>query len=145
MTLQQDITDRMRVAMRAGNRGEVGVLRMLLSELKVAQTSGQDFDEMDVIKSYAKKLRKTADEYEDLKRADKAQETRDELAVVEEFLPEQMSEEQIEEIVEGIIAENDYGPQDMGQLMKQVMSQYGDRVDGSMVNKIAREKLNEEI
>lgn len=142
MSLQEDITDRMRTAMRAGNRGEVGVLRMLLSELKVAQTSGQDFEELDVIKSYAKRLRKTADEYEELNRADKAQEALNELAVVEEFLPEQMGRDKIEAIVQGLIEENDYGPRDMGNLMKQVMSEYGDRVDGSTVNEIAREKLS---
>lgn len=144
MSLKNDITERMKTAMRAGEKREVGVLRMLLSELKVAQTSGQEFDEIDVVKSYAKQLRKTADEYNDLERADKAQEALDELAVVEEFLPEQMEKDQIEELVQEVIDANDYGPRDIGRVMQQIMSEHGDRVDGSTVHEIVQQKLSKQ-
>ena len=143
MSIRDEVTERLKKAMKSGDKETVGVLRMLLSELKVAERSGSDYDEMDVIQSYAKKLRKNVEEYEDLDRDDKAEESRRELAVVEEFLPEQMDRGEIEELVESIVAENDYGPRDLGKVMKQVMSDHGDRVDGNVVQEVAREKLAE--
>ena len=141
MSIRDDVAERLKKAMKAGDKQTVGVLRMLLSELKVAERSGSDYDEMDVIQSYAKTLRKNVKEYEDLDREDKAEESRQELAVVEEFLPEQMNREKIEELVEQIVEENDYGPRDLGKVMKQVMSQHGDQVDGNVVQQVAQDKL----
>ena len=142
MSIRDDVMEQLKTAMKAGDKQKVGVLRMLLSELKVAERSGKDYDEMDVVQSYAKRLRKNVDEYEDLDRSDRADEARKELSVVEQFLPEQMSRAEIEELVAGLVEENDYGPSDLGKVMKQVMSEYGDRVDGSVVQEVAREKLN---
>ena len=142
MSIRDDVMEQLKTAMKAGDKQKVGVLRMLLSELKVAERSGKDYDEMDVVHSYAKRLRKNVNEYEDLDRSDRADEARKELSVVEQFLPEQMSRAEIEELVAGLVEENDYGPSDLGKVMKQVMSEYGDRVDGSVVQEVAREKLN---
>ncbi len=141
MSIRDEVTDKLKKAMKSGDKDTVSVLRMLLSELKVAERSGSDYDQMDVIQSYAKKLRKNAQEYEDLDREDKAEESRRELAVVEEFLPEQMDRGEIEEMVEQIIEENDYGPRDLGKVMKQIMSEHGDEVDGNLVQEIARDRL----
>lgn len=141
MSIRDEVNDKLKKAMKAGDKDTVGVLRMLLSELKVAERSGSDYDEMDVIQSYAKKLRKNVQEYEELDREDKAEESRQELAVVEEFLPEQMDREEIEELVEQIVEENDYGPRDLGKVMKQVMGEHGDEVDGNLVQQVAQEKL----
>jgi hypothetical protein len=143
MSMEDDITEELKNAMRAGDKKRVAVLRMLLSELKVARASGEEFEEMDVIQSYAKKLRKSAEEYEELEKAEKADEVRGELQIVEEFLPEQMDRGEIEEIVEQIIEENDYGPRDIGRVMKTIMGEYGEKVDGRVVNEVARSKLAE--
>ena len=143
MSMEDDITEELKNAMRAGDKKRVAVLRMLLSELKVARASGEEFEEMDVIQSYAKKLRKSAEEYEELEKAEKADEVRGELQIVEEFLPEQMDRGEIEEIVEQIVEENDYGPRDIGRVMKTIMGEYGEKVDGRVVNEVARSKLAE--
>jgi hypothetical protein len=133
----------MKDALRAGQKGRVSVLRMLLNELNVAEKSGQEYDAQKVLQSYAKKLRKSAEEYEELERPDKAEELHAELDVVEEFLPEQMSREEITTLVEQIVEHNDYGPRDLGKVMKEIMGEYGRRVDGGLVNQIARDKLAE--
>lgn len=143
MSVRDDITQHIRAAMKARDRDRLRVLRMLLSELKVAETSGSDFDELDVVKSYAKRLRKNAEEYEELNLPEKAREAREELAVAEEFLPEQMSRQQISQLVEDLIERHDYGAGDLGQIMKRIMSEYGDRVDGGVANEIVRQKLSE--
>ncbi len=116
---------------------------MLLSELKVAEASGEDFDETAVVKSYAKKLRKSASEYEKLNHPEKAEELLAELKVVEEFLPAQLSASEIEALVSRLLEQNDYGPRDLGRLMKAVMGEHGDRVDGGLVQQIAARKLSE--
>lgn len=143
MSIKDQITREMKDALRAGQKDRVSVLRMLLNELNLAEKSGQEYDEQQVLQSYAKKLKKSADEYEELDRPDKAEEVHAELEVVEEFLPEQMSREEITALVEQIVKENDYGPRDLGKVMKEIMGQYGSRVDGGLVNQIARDKLAE--
>ena len=63
--------------------------------------------------------------------------------LAEEFLPEQMNRKEVSHLIEEIVEENGYGPRDLGKVMKQVMGEHGPRVDGGMVNEIAREKLAE--
>ena len=143
MSIRDDITEKMKSAMKAGDKQTLGVLRMLLSELKVAERSGQQYDETDVVKSYAGRLKKNAEEYQELGRTDKAEEAQEELAVVQQFLPEQMSRQEIEKMVANIVEEEGYGPRDLGKVMKKVMSEHGDRVDGNMVKEVAKQKLSE--
>ncbi len=90
MSLPERMSEDLKAALRAGQRRRAGVLRMLLSELKVAETSGKQVDELAVVNSYARKLRKAAERYEQLNLPDKAGESLVELAIVEEFLPLQM-------------------------------------------------------
>jgi len=143
MSLQDKLGEQMKAAMRERDKVRLGVLRMVLSELKVAEASGHEFDELSVVKSYAKKLRGAAEEYERLNRADKAQEALAELSIVEEFLPRQMERAEVEKIVGQIIEQNGYGLRDLGKIMKAVMGEHGDRADGRLVQQIAREKLSE--
>jgi uncharacterized protein YqeY len=128
--------------MKAGDTARVRALRKLAAELQVAATSGRRFDEVAVIKSYAGALRASAEEYEQLGVEDRAEAVRAELAVVEEFLPAQMSRPEIEELVGRIIGENQYGPRDLGKVMKAVMSGHGDVVDGRTASEVARELLS---
>ncbi|MFP4028877.1 MAG: GatB/YqeY domain-containing protein [Candidatus Brocadiia bacterium] len=144
MSLEEEISEQLKQAMRSGDKQRLSVLRMLLSELKVAGTSGEELDEMSVVKSYAKKLRKGAEEYEELGQDEKADEVNQELEIVEEFLPEQMDRADVEALIDEIIAEKELsGPRDIGIVMKTVMGEYGEVVEGQIANEIAREKLQE--
>jgi hypothetical protein len=116
---------------------------MVLSELKVNAAAREQRDESTVVKSYAKKLRNSAEEYRELGRPDKAEELDAQREVVREFLPRQLGREEIEALVDDLIAEGDYGPGDLGGVMKAIMSEHGDRVDGSLVQQVARRKLSE--
>ena len=143
MSLRDELTEGVQRAMRGRDKERLSVLRMLLTEFQVAETSGREVDEAAVVRSYAKKLRKVADQYKELNLPDEACKAEAELAIVEEFMPRQMEPSEVEAIVARIIEENDYGPRDLGRVMKAVMAEHGDRVDGRQVQEIARNRLAE--
>jgi len=143
MSLQDKISENAKQALRAGDKKRLSALRMMLSELGAVRASGKEFDEVAVLQSHAKKLRNAADEYKRLNVGGKVEELLAEVAVVEEFLPRRMTEQEIEAAVDRAIAENNIaGPKDLGRLMKAVMGQYGGQVDGRAVNAIAQKKLS---
>lgn len=143
MEVAEALSRQMKLALKAGRSERLRALRMLKAELEVARASGRQYDEVQVVRSHAKGLRRSAEEYEKLGLADRAGAIRAELAVVEEFLPRQMGREELEGLIEGLIRENRYGPRDIGALMKTIMSRHGDVVDGRMANEIARARLAE--
>ncbi|MFO8009154.1 MAG: GatB/YqeY domain-containing protein [Candidatus Brocadiia bacterium] len=143
MSIRDELREQIKQALKAGQRDRLRALRLLKAELEVAETSGEEFDEVSVVKSFAKSLRRSAEEYEELERADRARELWDELEVVEQFLPPQMDEQELEQLIGAMVAQNDYGPRDIGKVMKAVMSEHGDTVDGRLAQQIARRKLEE--
>ncbi len=143
MSVSDVLTEQMKQALKGGRKERLRALRLLKAELQVAQTSGKEFEETDVVKSYANKLRKSLDEYGRLGLPDQAARLKQELQVVQEFLPEQMSRSELENLIAALIKENNYGPRDIGQLMKAIMSQHRDVVDGRVAQEIARPMLAE--
>lgn len=143
MSLTETIQEQIKAALRKGDKQRLGVLRMVLSELKVAQVSGGQYDEVAVVHSYAKKLQSAAAQYEGLHVSERAEQCRAELSVVEEFLPTQMTQQQVEALVEGLIAERGYGPRDIGTIMREIMAAHKDVVEGRLVQKIVKDKLSE--
>jgi len=143
MAVREQIAEGIKTTLRAGDKKRLSVLRMLLAELKVADASGKEFDELAVVRSYAKRLRKACEEYKNLNLAGRAEEIQLELAIVEEFLPRLMDAAELEQLVDQLIADNNWGPRDLGRVMKAVMSLHGERVDGQLVQQIARQKLAE--
>ncbi|MGR3319344.1 MAG: GatB/YqeY domain-containing protein [Candidatus Anammoxibacter sp.] len=138
------IPDELKKAMKAKDTVRTSVLRMLLAEINVAEKSGKskDFKCTDIITGYGKKLRKSIEEYKRLDSADRVNSLEKELAIVQEFLPEQMSEEQLNTIIENIIESNSFTMKDMGKVIRLVMEKHGDVVDGKQVQEIAKRKLN---
>ncbi|MCK4283976.1 MAG: GatB/YqeY domain-containing protein [Candidatus Brocadiae bacterium] len=143
MSVRDVLADQMKRALKGRQTERLRALRMLRAELQVAETSGKEFKETDVVKSHAKKLRKNVEEYEQLGLTDRAEAIREELAVVEEFLPPQMSRDELGQQIAALIEENDYGPRDIGKVMKALMSEHADVVDGRLAREIAAEKLAE--
>ena len=91
---------------------------------------------------YAKQRKEAIEMYEKGGRQDLVEKEKAELAVVESYLPKQMSEEEIRELVkEAIEATGASSPKDIGKVMQHVMPKVKGRADGSVVNKIVREML----
>lgn len=139
--IKDKITEALKVAMKAQDKLRMSVLRMVLSEMKLLETSGREFKHMDAVKGYAKKLKKTIEEYDRLNLPDKVNEVKAELAIVEEYLPAPMSDDELERVVTEIIEANKFTSKDFGNAMKMIMGKYSDVVDGKRVQAIISEKL----
>ena len=137
----------MKSAMKSGQKLELVALRNLIGKLKAKQIdNGKDLttDEyIKVIASAAKQLKDSIQQYKDGNREDLAKNESFELSIVERYLPEQMSEEDVRSIVKKTIL--DVGAQsmkDMGKVMGNAMQVVGSEADGSIVQKIVREELS---
>lgn len=141
--LKDKITDGIKTAMKAKDKVRTSVLRMILAEIKNAEKSGKEFITIDVIKGYSKKLKKSIEEYAKLDSVENVESLRKEVSIVEEFLPAQMSNEELTKIVVGILkANNITSMKEMGKAMKLVMAEHGDAVDGNSVQNIVKENLS---
>jgi uncharacterized protein YqeY len=129
---------------RDGDRRDA--LRLILSSLKSAEKDLQrplsDEEELQVLQRERKKRHEAADAFRSAGREEQAAKEEGELAILEEFMPEPLSEEQLDQIVDDAIAENKAtSMRDMGRVMADVMPQIAGRADGSAVSQLVREKL----
>lgn len=144
MSVKERVIEELKSAMKAQDKLRTSVLRMILADIKIADTSGKPKDQIDyveVVRGYHKKLKKTREEYERLNLPEKVKELDGEIAIVEEYLPKQLSNDEIRKIVEEVIKANNYTAKEMGVAMKQIMSKQGSVVDGKKVQTILKEIL----
>jgi uncharacterized protein YqeY len=140
--LEQEV----REAMLARDTARRDALRLILSSLRSAEKDLQrplsDEEELQVLQRERKKRHEAADAFRGAGREEQAAKEEGELAVLEEFMPEPLSEEQLDQIVDDAIAENKAtSMRDMGRVMADVMPQIAGRADGSAVSQLVREKL----
>jgi len=140
--MKERIAKEIKDAMKSGDKLRVSVLRMLLADIINVEKSGKDFKHIDVIKGYAKKLKKSIEEYERLHIKDKIVSYNEELKIVEEFLPKQMSDEELKKVVTELIESEK--PKDIGSAMKIVMGKYKDIADGKKVQASVKEIFSKE-
>ena len=146
MSLLANIDKDTAEALKAGEKEKVTVLRGLKSDIKYRQIEKKDTltDEevTEVVSSFAKKCRDSIEEFKKGNREDLVKKTEFELEVIAKYLPEQLSEEKIREIIKAAIKESGAdSPQKMGLVMKIVMPQIKGKADGKLVSKIALELL----
>jgi uncharacterized protein YqeY len=149
-TLLEQINDGWKAAMKSGEtlrKDTLSGLRAAVKRSEIdARTSGEwnnsDEEVQGVIEREAKKRRDAIDEYEKAGRPDRADAERAELAILQEFLPAQLTNEELEAIVrEEVEKSGASGPAAMGALMKAVMPRVQGRADGKQVNAIVRQLL----
>ncbi|HKG10220.1 MAG TPA: GatB/YqeY domain-containing protein [Gaiellaceae bacterium] len=121
-------------------------LRLILSSLRSAEKELQrplhDEEELQVLQRERKKRIEAADAFRAAGREERADAEDAELEVLEEFMPEPLSEDELEEIVDDAIAETGATSiRDLGRVMADVMPQIAGRADGSAVSQLVREKL----
>lgn len=137
--MKDRITKELRSAMKSQDKLRMSVLRMLLADITNMEKSGKDFECADVVRGYAKKLGKTIEEYKRLNVQDRIDSCMAEMAIVEEFLPKQMSDNELEKVVTEIIESQK--PKDIGSAMKIVMGKYKEVADGKKVQALVRNLL----
>jgi hypothetical protein len=146
MSLIGRLEDEVKQAMLARDSERRDALRLILNSLRSAEKELQrplsDDEELQVLQRERKKRHEAADAFRSGGREEQAEQEEAELAVLEEFMPEPLSEEDLERIVDDAIAENGAtNIRDMGRVMADVMPQVAGRADGSAVSQIVREKL----
>ncbi|MEA2215115.1 MAG: uncharacterized protein QOK19_676 [Solirubrobacteraceae bacterium] len=140
--VQSDIT----VAMKAGERDRVGRLRLVSSELQKAHkdaAAGTQADEVAVLQRERKRRLEAAEAYREAAREDLAEGEEAEAELIEAYLPAQLSDDELHEIIGDVVAETGASsPQEMGRVMSQVMPRLQGRADGKRVSAIVKEKLS---
>ena len=146
MSLISRIEEELREATLARDAERRDTLRLILSALRGAekelQRSLKDDEELQVLQRERKRRNEAADAFRAGGREEQAAAEERELAILEEFMPAPLSEDEIEEIVDDVIAEvGATSMRDLGRVMADVMPQVAGRADGSTVSQLVREKL----
>lgn len=129
-------------AMKAGDRDRVGALRLVLSELQKAEKEGAA-DELAVLRRERKRRRESEAAYRDAGREDLAGREAFEAATIETYLPAELSDAELDELVRRAIAETGAtGPRDMGQAIRHALEAAGGRADGKRVSTKVKEALS---
>ena len=149
MSLQDNVMTAMKEAMKAKDTNALTSLRAIKSAILLAQTESgakQELSEEDEIKLLQKLVKQRKDSaaiFAEQGRDDLAQPELDQVAVIEQFLPEQLSEEEVEKVVEDIIAKTGAdGMKDMGKVMGMASKELAGKADGKTISNIVKSRLS---
>jgi uncharacterized protein YqeY len=146
VTLVERLEGEVKDAMLARDATRRDALRLILNSLRSAEKDLQrplsEEEELQVLQRERKRRNEAAEAFRAGGREEQATQEETELAILEEFMPEPLSEDELERIVDDAIAETGATSlRDMGRVMADVMPQVAGRADGSAVGQIVREKL----
>ena len=147
MALIDDLSTALKEAMKAKDKPKLDAIRQVQTEIakKKSEKGEEATDELvlGVISSYVKKMAKAVDEYNSLgeRGAEMAEKIQFEIDFLSQWLPEQLSEEDVEKLVDEVLAElGEVDMSQMGRIIGAVMAK-GDGIDGSIVSRIVKEKI----
>lgn len=146
MTLIEELEGEVKDAMLARDAERRDALRLILASLRSSEKELQrpltPDEELQVLQRERKRRNEAAEAFRAGGREEQAAREEAELAILEEFMPEPLSEDELEQIVDNAIAETGAtNIRDMGRVMADVMPQIAGRADGSAVGQLVREKL----
>lgn len=147
MSLQTQITEALKTAMKSKDQVALEALRAIKSELLLVQTSGSDAgiseqEEVKILQKLVKQRKESADVFTAQNRPDLAEPELAQIKVIEQFLPEQMSEGEVEQIIAQIIAEGSFsGMQDMGKVMGLANAKLAGAADGKTISTVVKKLL----
>ena len=148
MNLKEQISEDIKNALKAGDSFTAGVLRMVVAALqnKSIEKRGKGEEEelpqeeiLEILAREAKKRKEAIELYKQGDRQELADNEEKELAIIEKYLPQQMSKEEVVEIVSAIIEKNK--PENFGEAMKLVMAELKGKADGKMVAEVIKDQL----
>ena len=146
--LADDLSSALKDAMKAKDKPKLDAIRQIQTEIaKKKAEKGEEVNDdlvLGVISSYVKKMIKAVEEYQSL--GDRGQEMAEkiqfEIDFLSTYLPEQLSDEEVEKIIDEVLSElGDVDISQMGRVIGAVMAK-GDGIDGSIVSKIVKDKLS---
>ena len=149
MALEQEVMQKMKEAMKAKDTVALASLRSIKSEILKAKTASSNKDDMSeaeelkLVQKLVKQRKDSAQTYKEQNREDLAEAELAEAKIIEQFLPAQLSEEEIGKEVEAIIAETGASSmKDMGKVMGMASQRLAGKADGKTISKIVKEKLS---
>lgn len=147
MGLEENIMAEMKDAMKSKNEGLLRALRAIKAEIIKAKTepgAGGQIDaatEIKFLQKMMKQRRDSLDIYEKQGREDLASKEKEEMQVIERFLPKQMNEQEIRDAVQKIIQDNNGTPAEMGKIIGLANKQFAGKADGKTISTIVKELL----
>ena len=142
MPLLEVVKSDVTTALKAGDRERASALRMVVSELQKAEKEGSGDGEVQVLQRERKRRLESAKAYRDAGRDDLAVAEEREAELIEDYLPDQLSEEELRGIVGDAVAESGASsPKEMGKVMAMVMPKVQGRADGRRVSDAVKELL----
>lgn len=147
MSLLIDLNEDIKVAMKAREREKLTTIRMLKSAVQNEEISkGSELSEEEELTVLSREKKQRVESLTEFKKADRedlVEKLEKEIAIVDSYLPEQLSEENIRELVQTTIAQiGAESMKDMGKVMGALMPKVKGKADGGLVNSIVREELN---
>jgi len=146
MSIAQRLTDAMKEAMKAKESERLGVIRLVRGAIKNAEIDKKitltDADIISVMSTLLKQRRESAKIYRDNDRVDLAEKEEQEIKVLQEFLPQQLSSEELQQLVAATVAElGASSMKDMGAVMKVISPKTLGRADGRLVSEMVKSCL----
>ncbi len=148
MTLQEKINEDLKQALKSKLEPTLGTLRLVKADIQyeLTKTGGSSLDDLAVVqilKANYKKRMETASEYEKVGRLDLAEKETKEAEVIQVYIPQEISEDEIKTVVTSVIKEiSPSGPSDMGKVMGKTMAVFkGKNIDGNKVSTIVKNAL----
>jgi uncharacterized protein YqeY len=150
MTLQERLLYDMKIAMKAGNKAAVETLRLLRAQLKDARISKKaDLEESEVeqvLSTAAKRRKESIKLFKEGQRDDLVQKEQNELEIILGYLPEQLSKDALNTLIQQKIKElNVSSDKDIGLVMKTIMAEVKGKADGKLVQQMVRELLTSKL
>lgn len=147
MSIKDKVTEAVKQAMRSGEKERLATLRYISASLKDFEVNNRgktltDADAIAILRKSVKSRRDSIAQFESGGRVDLVAKENAEIAILEEFLPAEMGEAEVAALVEAAIAETGAAsPQQVGLVMKAAIAKVAGRADGSVINRLVRERL----
>ncbi len=148
MTLEEKINTDLKEAMKAKNKLALRGIRAIKSAILLSKTDGSGTDlteesEIKLLQKLVKQRRDSLEIYEKQNREDLAVTEREEIAIIEKYLPAQMSEADLEPVIAGIIAQTGAASmKDMGKVMGMASKQLAGKADGKLISGVVKRLLS---
>ena len=144
--IAERLSAQIKEAIKSGDRTRLQTVRLLATSVRNREVElGRDLTEDDLVEVATREMKRrkeAAEAYDRAGRAELAERERAERAILEAYVPEQLSEDEVRAAIEEAVASTGAtGPGDMGRVMGQVMGRLKGRVDGGEVNRLVRERL----
>lgn len=147
MSLSEILSDDLKNALKTGQKDTLSVIRMIKAAVKNKEIEKgaalSDEEIHGVLMTLARQRKDSIEQFSKGNRQDLVEKETGELSIVQSYLPEQLTEEEVEEIIKNAVTEsNANGAKDMGKVMKAVMVKVKGRADGRLVSALVKETLS---